>query len=466
MSFIGKTKSLVTLICSKPYDISTKEGQRNERARRIAQTAAMGTLAKIINVLAGLITVPLTLPYFGAEKFGIWMALTGFVVFLSFADFGMSIGLQSSLTKCFGSNNKAKPSYYISSSLFLITLISCVIMIISYLIIQAIDISSLIDVSKDLASTANATAVTILLVFILGVPAGLFLRVFIAYQEGVTANATLVIGRLLGLVSVFFCVYLEQSLPVMVFLYTIMPSVIVYIAAFRFIKQKAYLAPRFTKISFEYVKDMSKVGFQGLRAQIGATVMTNGPLMVLAVSFGAKAIVPFVLSQRILSVLIMAIGVFLEPLWPAYGEAIERNDVEWIKNTLRKSLLLALLLSVPFAFLFVFSGQQLVSWWANSVDAIPSKELLIVCGIWGVLQSFNSAFSMFLNGLNCFLGQAYYGLIFPLLGVFFGLWLSDSYSLPFCFLVMVVLGDGLKVMMLSIESYLKIRHLTKNHALV
>ena len=466
MNFIGKTKSLITILFSKPHDISTKVGQRNERTRRIAQTAAMGTVAKIINVFSGLVTVPLTLPYLGAEKFGIWMALTGFVVFLSFADFGMSIGLQSSLTKCFGSNNKQKPAYYISSSLFLITIISTLIIIISYVILQYVDISSLIDVSNDLASTANTTAFTILLVFILGVPAGLFLRVFVAYQEGATANVTLIIGRLLGLLSVYCCVYLEQSLPVMVFFYTIMPNVIVYIAAVWFIKQRAYLAPRFTKISFVYVKEMSKIGFQGLRAQIGAAVMTNGPLMVLALSFGAKAIVPFVLSQRILSVLIMALGVFLEPLWPAYGEAIERNDIEWIRNTLRKSLLLAVALSIPFAFLFLFSGQLLIHWWANNIDAIPSKELLIVCGIWGVLQSFNSAFSMFLNGLNCFLGQAYYGLIFPLLAVFVGLLLSEQYALPFCFLVMIILGDGLKVMMLSIESHRKIRSLIRSQEVV
>jgi len=42
---------------------------------------------------------------------------------------------------------------------------------------------------------------------------------------------------------------------------------------------------------------------------------------VLFSQYGAKEIVPYVLTQRLLSVVIMVISVGLAPLWPAYGEA-------------------------------------------------------------------------------------------------------------------------------------------------
>ena len=73
----------------------------------------------MVNILTGLITVPLTLSYLGVDKFGVWMTITGFVAFLSFTDFGLGVGLQNALSKCDGQENKKDTVYLVSAAMLM-----------------------------------------------------------------------------------------------------------------------------------------------------------------------------------------------------------------------------------------------------------------------------------------------------------------------------------------------------------
>ena len=73
-----------------PFDQSTAEGRAQERHRRVALTAGAAALAKLLSVGTALISVPLTLHYLGAERFGMWITISSLIAMLSFADFGIA----------------------------------------------------------------------------------------------------------------------------------------------------------------------------------------------------------------------------------------------------------------------------------------------------------------------------------------------------------------------------------------
>ena len=117
--------------------------------------------ARVVNIGTGLITIPLTLSYLGKEQFGLWMTLTGFVGFLTFTDMGLGIGLQNVLAECHGKEDKQNPSRYISSTLFVMTLLMVLFISIALFVLPHFDLAKLLKLEtesakKELLLTAQA----------------------------------------------------------------------------------------------------------------------------------------------------------------------------------------------------------------------------------------------------------------------------------------------------------------------
>jgi Na+-driven multidrug efflux pump len=77
-----------------------------------------------------------------------------------------------------------------------------------------------------------------------------------------------------------------------------------------------------------------------------------------------------------------------QPLWPAFSEAIQRGDHEWVRKTVRKSLLLAAAISLGTGLLLSLLGPTVVLFWLKG-RATPS--MLLFCGfaLLGVVFALN-----------------------------------------------------------------------------
>ncbi|MGL1958234.1 MAG: hypothetical protein OCD00_13050 [Colwellia sp.] len=447
-----KVKNLINILFSKPHDISTEVGRAKERARRIALTSATGIIAKIISVLTGIITVPITLPYLGIEQFGIWVFLTGFIALLAFADLGLSIGLKSVLARCYGENNRISATQYISSAFFLLLLITSVIILIASVFIINVPLDFLLEVQQPSQYVVlKNTAFFLVIVFALGMPSAVVHRALEAYQLGFIANIALSIGRIFALCSVFLCVNFEASLTIMATCYLALPLATMYILGLWFANKYAWVRPSLRNISKSNMLELFSIGKLALRAQLGASIMASGPLMVLTSVFGAAAITPYALTKRMFDAVTMLMSELLAPLWPAYGEAYVRNDYTWIVVTFRKSILLSITVFTPVFLLLSFFGQKVILVWSQESAAVPSFELLMVCNIWIFLLLIIRILSVFLNGINAFKGQSRYGLFLPIIAMVFGWFIAQTSSLVISLMVIIVIGEFMRIIFMSIE---------------
>jgi O-antigen/teichoic acid export membrane protein len=103
--------------------------------------------------------------------------------------------------------------------------------------------------------------------------------------------------------------------------------------------------------------------------------------------------------MRLFSGIVAVATTFLMPLWPAYGEAVARNDVAWVRRTLRRSLALAVAVTAPPSALLVAFGAPIVRLWVGPGIA-PSRALLSAMAVWAVLTTVGGAAAIFLNGAN------------------------------------------------------------------
>jgi O-antigen/teichoic acid export membrane protein len=97
------------------------------------------------------------------------------------------------------------------------------------------------------------------------------------------------------------------------------------------------------------------------------------------------------------SVIAMMSSMLVAPLWPAYGEAISRGDIQWVRHTLRRSLLTVLGATSAAAFALLLLSRSLIHLWVGS-RIHPPLFLLIGLAIWTVIGCCGDALAMFLNG--------------------------------------------------------------------
>jgi len=89
----------------------------------------------------------------------------------------------------------------------------------------------------------------------------------------------------------------------------------------------------------------------------------------------------------------------LAPLWPAYGEAIARGDMAWVRQTLRRSLALAVGSATVFSLALVVLGPRIIiAWVGNEIN--PPLILLIAFAIWKIVEAGGNALAVFLNGAH------------------------------------------------------------------
>ena len=66
-----RASQILGLLRLEPFDCSTEAGRWKERHRRIALTALASFVARAVNVLTVLVSVPMTVHYLGEERYGL-----------------------------------------------------------------------------------------------------------------------------------------------------------------------------------------------------------------------------------------------------------------------------------------------------------------------------------------------------------------------------------------------------------
>ena len=103
-----------------PHDITNATGKSHERYRRILLTGGSTLIAKIFIAAINLVTVPLTVNYLGAERYGLWMAISSVLALMSFADLGLGNGLLNAISRANGRNSAEEAQVAVSSTFFIL----------------------------------------------------------------------------------------------------------------------------------------------------------------------------------------------------------------------------------------------------------------------------------------------------------------------------------------------------------
>jgi O-antigen/teichoic acid export membrane protein len=384
-----------------PFDRSTEEGRSRERYRRAALTTIASAVAMGTSLLTTLISVRLTVRYLGTERYGLWLTIASFLAMLSFADLGMGNGLLNAISEAHGKDDHESARKNVSSAFFMLLAVAALILLVCAIVYPFVPWPRVFNVSSPLAVRESGPAVLVFVsCFVLNLPLGVVQRVQMGYQKGFASNLWRVAGSLIGLGGLLLTIHFRKGLPLLVLAVLggpIAADLLNSITEFGW--SKPWLFPKWMAFDQAVARRILAQGLQFFLLQIAGALAFASDNIVIAQVCGPSAVAQYAVPMRLFAAVVSVVGLFSIPLWPAYGEAAVRGDVDWAKRTLARSLWWTLLVSILMATILVLFGKTIVYYWVGP-QIRPSFPLLLGMAIWSVLGTLGGALAMFLNGTN------------------------------------------------------------------
>jgi len=449
----------IELLRAKP-DLQTESGRSRERYRRALLTTLAAGLAKVAGMIATLATIPITAPYLGPERFGLFMTISAVPLLLSFADFGIGNGLLTELAKAHGRSDEAEARTLVSSAFFMMMATAAVLVAALLGTYRWIPWDRLFNVNS---SQAIAEAGPALLVFgvsiALNMPLGIVQRVQQAFQEGFSANLWLGFGNLLSFVLLILFVRLGLGLPWLVFAVAggpVLAGALNLLVEFGWLRR--WLAPHPRQVRLVASRKVMGTGLLIFSSQISAAVLLSSPVLLLARNSGQASVASFSVLQRLYSVFVVGSSLLMTPLWPAYSEAFAKGDMTWIRATFLRSLKTNLaIVALPVLPITVFASTIVAKLTSHSLQA--NWKIAGTTGALCLLLATRHTVAMMVNGCGFLRNTAIGFPVAAAVALSFPFWHArpaPDYMVPLWFagaetiVVCVLLLDAVRVLQLSL----------------
>ena len=384
-----------------PADASTPLGRSRERFRRIGLTTASSIAARGIGFATSLVTVPLTLHYLGAERYGLWATLSSFIALASFADLGLGNGLLNALASAHGRDDREAGAREVSTAVILLFTIAATLVAAFLLAYPHINWARIYNVTSPQAGAEAGPATAAFVGCILAnLPLGVVARIRQGYQEGYRTSFFDAGGNILGLILVLFAIKLRVGLVWLVLAMAGAP-VIASLAhmAVLFGHDRPWLRVDPKRFDRPTAARLLHHGGLFFALQIAATFASTPDNVIIAQTLGPTSVAQYAVVAKLFSVSVLLSEVALAPLWPAYREAMARGDHHWVKHTLVRSVQVAAVASFLFSLLLVAGANEVLVRWVGPGFSAP-LALRLGFGTWVIVATLGMAVAMYLNAAN------------------------------------------------------------------
>lgn len=362
-------------------------------------------------MLVMVLSVSLTLPYLGAERFGIWMTVASFAGMLTFLDLGVGNALTNRVASTASLNNATLLREAISGGLGLLILwgfaISTALMTIAYLIPW----TNIIKVNNpSLYGEIKQAGIMFSALFGLNLITSGIQRIFAGIQEAYRAHLVSTLGSLLALFLLWLASKQQADIPILLLVTLGSQSCASILLLALLVKRK-----QFTMIGIKYAIDKEKkplldTGILFFILQVGTMVGWGADNLIISSTLGATHVAVYNITQRLFQFVSQPLAIINAPLWGAYCDAQSRNDKNFIRKTLKTSIFLTVIISTTGGLLIFSSSSWIINLWTEGKITVPNL-LLILFFILTICESLGNSFAMFLNGCNIIKPQVVFVII-------------------------------------------------------
>jgi O-antigen/teichoic acid export membrane protein len=373
-----------------------------ERYRRAGITASSSFIAKALNILISFLSVPLTVHYLGAERYGVWLTISSLLTWIAMTDFGLAgNALVNVLADADGRDDRVAAQQYTSSAFWALSGISVISGIVSVVAFPYIPWRAVFRVSAATSTHELQTACALtLLLFVLAFPLSVQFSIYSAYQDGFLANVWSIAGNGLSLLALVVVSQTRGGLPQLVLALSGTRSVVAVANVFFLFRRYYWIAPKPSAVRWYCVKRLFSLGSKYLLTQLASLGVYQSQPIIITQLLGPAKVVIFVVAYKILALPMDLVFMATQPFVSAFGEAKARKDWHWISGAYRNAVKASLVVGLPLAVVIGVSAKPIIRIWAGAV-AVPSWSLILWLSVYSLIGIVLMAAGQMMVGLEC-----------------------------------------------------------------
>ncbi len=376
----------------------------HERSVKAKKNIIASFLIKGVSVIIGFLLIPITLEYLDEVKYGIWVTLTAFLTWFTFFEIGLGNGMKNKLAESLANKEYTKGRIYVSTTYAIIAIVVMILAVIFIIGNFFIDWTVILNTPSSMAKELSQVALIVFGFFFIRFTIKLIGNVLEADQRPAISNAMGPIGNLITLIVVYILTKTtESSLIYLAWALSVIPIVVLLVASIYFYSTDyKKIAPSIHYVNFKYAKDLLSLGVKFFIIQISGLIMFQSSNFVIAQFFGPEEVTAYNIAHKLFSAITMIFTIVISPFWPAFTEAWVKDDVLWIKNTVRKLLFFWVGL-VVLGLIILLVSSNFFDFWIGK-EKMEKIDISIVLKVSLLIHfliiSFGGIFNMFVNGVG------------------------------------------------------------------
>jgi len=408
-------------------DFFTKGHERSIKAKKNILASFM---IKGLSIAISLVLVPLTINYINPSRYGIWLTLSSIVGWFSFFDIGLTQGLRNKFAEAKAKGEDHLAQILVSTTYAILAIIFSSVWIIFLIVNHFLNWAQILNISEIMQSEISILAVIVFTYFCLQFVLRIITTLLIADQQPAKSSILDLFGQILSLVIIFILVITTKGSLVKLGIALCISPLLVLIGGNLFFFKGSFkkYRPSFSTIKFSYAKGLLNLGVIFFIIQVAAIIQYETANIIIARNFGTLEVTSYNIVYKYFGILSMGFMIFIGPFWSASTEAFLKNDLNWIRNGIRKYNQLNIALFILSCVMLFFSETIYRLWLGEGKVTIG-----FTLSLWGFLffnvGMFGSKYVNFLNGINALRIQFWTSLFTPFIYVGIAILLIDYFKM-------------------------------------
>jgi O-antigen/teichoic acid export membrane protein len=391
-------------------DFFTKGHERSIKAKK---NIIKMILVKGISVFIGLMFVPLFLNCLDTLHYGVWVTIFTLVSWIGFFDIGIGQGLRNKLGESLAQNDFSSARAFVSTAYISVGIIFLLLIGLFLIISKFVNWSFLVNPPFYLKNESNQLIIVVVCIMCINFIFRIFNSVVYAVQMPAISSFIELSSQCISLMFVYLASKINSINYLIIFglIMTIVPTVVSFgFSLFYFRTKFKYISPSYKYFEKSKIKTIMMLGGSFFIIQIAFIALTQTNNVIIANVAGPSEVAAYNVVFRYMSILLMGFTIITAPLWSATTEAYLKNEIDWIKRTVKALLIISGCFVFIGIIMIIFSNFAFKIWIHNR---IPINFLvMILTFIYIIIQMIWSIFGSVINGI----GKIRFQLISTIIG--------------------------------------------------
>jgi len=373
----------------------------SSRSKKIATNVAISFGFKGVDIVSNLLLVPILLNYLGEVKYGVWITVGSSLMWFFFLDAGLGNGLRNKLSEAIAQYNNEVAKSLVSTAYFLLATISIVLFIFFIVLNTLLDWGTIFNINQGLSGELTSCLFIVLSFGCAQFVLKLVHAIYTAHQEPAYSSA----ANSLGMLGTVICLYWasssmnDGSLTTIAYIFSGINLLVIMLATLNaFLCKYKELTPKFSAINLNHSKDLLGLGSRFFILQIGGIIVLYSDNIIISQIVGPAEVTPFSIAFKYFKILSIVFGIITYPYWSAYTEAYIKNDMAWIKNSIKKLVILWCGLCIVGS-IMLYSSEWAYDLWIGELTKIPFQLSLMML-IFALMTSWLQIFTNLINAVG------------------------------------------------------------------